>query len=301
MMPSETSLNEPATQKATGRRSSFKRSPADQPSQTQEPAGYNFSSMPSFVGKDDFMNQKPRSLAYIDQFLNMFDPYIEEVQDVRADGNCGFRAVVVGLELHQNEWPTIRYDLMKELRIYHDQYVVMFGAKECDDVKKRLNFFENGLHTLSSLGYHIQKEFGKCDIGGSLFGFDFRPFEFVRSEVQHSTIGYDVISEVVSCGSLDYPIIEGKPVKQLCFELQDTIFSFVTLLLFFVVDGSVGNDGTRLDIHEGPLGNLIAGHQEDQASPSSITPSTTSMVVMLVRLYFGVQTIVQIRESLCLS
>ncbi|GJW02198.1 hypothetical protein Tco_1561054 [Tanacetum coccineum] len=142
--PSETSLNEPATQKATGGRSSFKRAPADQPSQTQEPAGYNFSSMPSFVGKDDFMNQKPRSLAYIDQFPNMFHPYIEEVQDVRADGNYGFRAVAVGLELHQNEWPTIRYDLMEELRIYYDQYVVMFGAKECDDVKKRLNFFENG-------------------------------------------------------------------------------------------------------------------------------------------------------------
>ncbi|GKE01553.1 hypothetical protein Tco_1389536 [Tanacetum coccineum] len=66
--PSETSLNELATQKATGGRSSFKRAPADQPSQMQEPARYNFSSMPSFVGKDDFMNQKPRSLAYIDQF-----------------------------------------------------------------------------------------------------------------------------------------------------------------------------------------------------------------------------------------
>ncbi|GKC89566.1 replication protein A 70 kDa DNA-binding subunit B, partial [Tanacetum coccineum] len=71
--------------------------------------------------------------------------------------------------------------------------------------------------------YHIQKEFGKCDIGGSLFGFDFSPFEFVRSEVQHSTVGYDVIGEVVSCGSLDYPIIEGKPVKQLRFELQDAM------------------------------------------------------------------------------
>nr|GEX52842.1 protein FAR-RED impaired response 1 [Tanacetum cinerariifolium] len=126
--PSETSLNEPATQKATGGHSFFKRSPVDRPSQTQEPTRYNFSSMPSFVGNDDFMNQKPRSLAYIDQFPNMFHPYIEEVQDVRADGNCGFRAIAVGLDLHQNEWPTIRYDLMEELRIDYDQYVVMFGA-----------------------------------------------------------------------------------------------------------------------------------------------------------------------------
>ncbi|GJY26091.1 FAR-RED impaired response 1-like protein [Tanacetum coccineum] len=120
---------------ATVGRSSFKRAPADQPSQTQEPAGYNFSSMPSFVGKDNFMNQKQGRHAYIDQFPNMLHPYIEEVRDVRADGNCGFRAVAVGLKLHENEWPTIRYDLMEELRIYHDQYVVMFCAKECDDVK----------------------------------------------------------------------------------------------------------------------------------------------------------------------
>ncbi|GJV23674.1 RNA-directed DNA polymerase, eukaryota [Tanacetum coccineum] len=79
--PSKTSLNEPATQKATGGRSSFKRAHVDQPSQTKEPVRCNFSSMPSFVGKDDFMNQKPRSLAYIDQFPNMFHPYIKEVQD----------------------------------------------------------------------------------------------------------------------------------------------------------------------------------------------------------------------------
>ncbi|GKE29146.1 FAR-RED impaired response 1-like protein [Tanacetum coccineum] len=142
--PSETSLNKPTTQKATGGRSSFKRAPNDQPSQTQEPAGYNFSSMPTFVGKDNFMNQKQGRHAYIDQFLNMLHPYIEEVRDIRADGNCGFRAVAVGLKLHENEWPTIRYDLMEELRIYYDQYVVMFDTKECDDVKKRLNFFENG-------------------------------------------------------------------------------------------------------------------------------------------------------------
>nr|GFA20081.1 hypothetical protein [Tanacetum cinerariifolium] len=110
-----------ATQNATGGRSSFKRAHADQPSQTQEFAGYNFSSMLSFVGKDDFMNQKPRRHAYIDQFLNMLHPYIEKVRDVRVDGNCGFRAVAVGLKLHENQWPKIRYDLMKELRIYYDQ------------------------------------------------------------------------------------------------------------------------------------------------------------------------------------
>nr|GEV73726.1 hypothetical protein [Tanacetum cinerariifolium] len=51
-----------------------------------------------------------------------------------------------------------------------------------------------------------------------------------------------------------------------------------------IADGSVGNDGTQFDIYEGPLGNLIAGHQDDQASSLSITPSTTSMVI---NLYHG--------------
>nr|GEY30625.1 hypothetical protein [Tanacetum cinerariifolium] len=82
--PSETSLNELATQKAIGGRSSFKRAPADQASQAQEPTGYNFSSMPTFVGKDNFMNQKQRRHAYIDQFPNMLHPYIEEGHELIA-------------------------------------------------------------------------------------------------------------------------------------------------------------------------------------------------------------------------
>ncbi|GJW41621.1 nucleic acid-binding, OB-fold, replication protein A, OB domain protein [Tanacetum coccineum] len=62
--------------------------------------------------------------------------------------------------------------------------------------------------------YHITKVDNCDDIGGSLFGFDFRPFESVRSEVQPSTVTYDVIGQVVSCGSLDYPLIEGRPVDE---------------------------------------------------------------------------------------
>ncbi|PWA57431.1 protein FAR-RED IMPAIRED RESPONSE 1 [Artemisia annua] len=53
--PLETSLREPTTQKATCGRISFKRAPTEPPSQTQEPAGYNFSSMPSYVGNDELL------------------------------------------------------------------------------------------------------------------------------------------------------------------------------------------------------------------------------------------------------
>ncbi|PWA51686.1 hypothetical protein CTI12_AA461640 [Artemisia annua] len=52
--------------------------------------------------------------------------------------------VAVGVNLHENSWPTVRYHLMEELRIYYNQYVVMFSTKECDDVQKRFDFFEDG-------------------------------------------------------------------------------------------------------------------------------------------------------------
>nr|GEX14446.1 hypothetical protein [Tanacetum cinerariifolium] len=69
-----------------------------------------------------------------------------KVRDVRAYGNCGFRAVAVDLKLHENEWPTVRYDLMKELRIYYDQYVVMFDTHKCDNVKSACSSSKIDVH-----------------------------------------------------------------------------------------------------------------------------------------------------------
>ncbi|GJX63956.1 hypothetical protein Tco_0298299 [Tanacetum coccineum] len=82
-----------------------------------------------------YMNKGyPIPLEAIDRFkrkLNL-SPY----------ASLGDDALDVGLKLHENEWPIVRYDLMEELRIYYDQYVVMFGTQECDNVKKSLDFFE---------------------------------------------------------------------------------------------------------------------------------------------------------------
>ncbi|GJR46244.1 nucleic acid-binding, OB-fold, replication protein A, OB domain protein [Tanacetum coccineum] len=70
-------------------------------------------------------------------------------------------------------------------------------------------------------------------------------------EVQPSTVAYDVIGQVVSCGSLDYPIIEGRPVKQLRFELQDTMGVRLSITLWGPyaeqVDEALG-DRTKMSI-----------------------------------------------------
>nr|GEZ95149.1 hypothetical protein [Tanacetum cinerariifolium] len=99
--------------------------------------------------------------------------------------------------------------------------------------------------------YHITKVDNYDDIGGSLFSFDFRPLESVRSQTQPSTVAYDVIGQVVSYGSLDYPVIEGRPVKQLRFELQDTMGIRLSITLWGPyakhVDEALG-DMTKLSI-----------------------------------------------------
>lgn len=96
--------------------------------------------------------------------------------------------------------------------------------------------------------YKINKVVKCNDIGGSLFGFDFSPFKYVHNENRPSTAAYDVIDEVVSCGAIDYSIIEGKPVKQLRFELQDTMGIRLSITLYAEqVDAALG-DRTKMSI-----------------------------------------------------
>ncbi|GKC42115.1 hypothetical protein Tco_1059837 [Tanacetum coccineum] len=50
------------------------------------------------------------------------------LQDVRGDGNCGFRSVAVALGLSEDQWPRIRSDLVRELEDNHQKYKYIFGT-----------------------------------------------------------------------------------------------------------------------------------------------------------------------------
>nr|GEW36639.1 hypothetical protein [Tanacetum cinerariifolium] len=58
--------------------------------------------------------------------------------------------------------------------------------------------------------------------------------------------------------------------------------------------GVISNDGTRLDIHEGPLGNLIAGDDENATNPPPVPPTPqaayTISTIKLLILKKGVST-----------
>ncbi|GJS09647.1 putative ribonuclease H-like domain-containing protein [Tanacetum coccineum] len=83
------------------------------------------------------LNEEPPNLEVIRrarlhrQIPTIFHPYISisSLQDVKPDGNCGFRSVALGLGLHEDHWPRIRSDLVRELDSHRHQYMSIFGTK----------------------------------------------------------------------------------------------------------------------------------------------------------------------------
>ena len=70
-----------------------------------------------------------------------------QVQDVKPDGNCGFRAVSVCRGYDEDQWPTIPMDLLQELQIYKEEYKTMFGVEDWVQTYKLLNFFRTDMDT----------------------------------------------------------------------------------------------------------------------------------------------------------
>lgn len=62
--------------------------------------------------------------------------------NVRADGNCGFRAYAIGLGKDEEEWPSIRRCCLNELQSRRDHYCKFFGLdKDYDQLMASLNWF----------------------------------------------------------------------------------------------------------------------------------------------------------------
>lgn len=68
--------------------------------------------------------------------------WISSMRNVRADGNCGFRAYAVGLEMNEEEWPYIRRRCLDELQSRPDHYRKLFGLEsDYDELATSLHWF----------------------------------------------------------------------------------------------------------------------------------------------------------------
>ncbi|XP_019178337.1 PREDICTED: uncharacterized protein LOC109173552 [Ipomoea nil] len=78
---------------------------------------------------------------YMLQLPVIFHPFIMQVQDVKSDGNCGFRAVALCLGFKEDEWFKIRSNLIEELESHTMEYTDMFGTQGWYNAYNMLNFF----------------------------------------------------------------------------------------------------------------------------------------------------------------
>ncbi|XP_076881111.1 uncharacterized protein LOC143529148 [Bidens hawaiensis] len=58
-------------------------------------------------------------------------PFVSDIKDVHPDGNCGFRAVAMGLGRHEKYWSDVRWAMLNELETNEGWWRAMF-KKEGD-------------------------------------------------------------------------------------------------------------------------------------------------------------------------
>ena len=58
-----------------------------------------------------------RNMSMLDQFHPCIQDFIEDIVDVKADGNCRYRVITVILGLDEDSWSLVRNHLLKELVI----------------------------------------------------------------------------------------------------------------------------------------------------------------------------------------
>lgn len=72
----------------------------------------------------------------------IFHPYITRIQNVRGDGNCGFRSIAACLGHGEDKWLYVRQQLLNELLRSYDAYARVF-TDGLDDLLTSLSFSES--------------------------------------------------------------------------------------------------------------------------------------------------------------
>ncbi|KAH1229299.1 hypothetical protein GmHk_10G029084 [Glycine max] len=73
----------------------------------------------------------PRKIIpMLDQFKPFIQGFINNIMDVKADGNCGYRSIAALLGICEDSWSLVRNQLLKELGKWSDDYINLFGGTD---------------------------------------------------------------------------------------------------------------------------------------------------------------------------
>jgi len=71
-----------------------------------------------------------RIIPMLDQFAHFIQGFTEDVVDVKANGNCGYRFIAALLGIGEESWLMVRKELIKELGKWLHDYINLFGGTE---------------------------------------------------------------------------------------------------------------------------------------------------------------------------
>ncbi|KAL5187188.1 hypothetical protein HKD37_05G012907 [Glycine soja] len=69
-----------------------------------------------------------RMMPMLDQFQPFIHDFIDNIVDVEADGNCGYRSVADLLGMGEDSWSLVRTHLLIELGKFSEDYIKLFGG-----------------------------------------------------------------------------------------------------------------------------------------------------------------------------
>ncbi|KAL5148214.1 PKS-NRPS hybrid synthetase [Glycine soja] len=92
--------------------------------------------------------QPTRIIPMLDQFAPLFQGFIRDVVDVKADGNCGYRSISALLGMGEDSWPLVRNELIKELGRWSHEYMNLFSGTERFE-QLRLSLLVDGFSKVS--------------------------------------------------------------------------------------------------------------------------------------------------------
>ena len=71
-----------------------------------------------------------QNIPMLDQFHLCMQDSIENIIDVKADDNCGYRAIVALLGMGEELWSLVHTHLHKELTSWFEEYINLVGGIE---------------------------------------------------------------------------------------------------------------------------------------------------------------------------
>ncbi|KAH1190092.1 hypothetical protein GmHk_20G057738 [Glycine max] len=89
-----------------------------------------------------------RMIPMLDQFAPFIQGFIEDIIDVKADGNCGYQSLAALFDMGEESWALMRNELIKEHGKWSQDYIKLFGGTERFE-QLRLSLHVDGLSKVS--------------------------------------------------------------------------------------------------------------------------------------------------------